>query len=161
MLPRTQWTFLSDPYFNLFLPPAPSRFFLPQFLLPISRSHATFTPSSLLISRSLCSICSPPFSSLPFSLLPLIPSIIFLSSPCSSCAAASFPFMLQFLPCLFPTRLIPLLPLSDHFVLGRCLLMGQGVNTYSICYAPEHLMTQENPSWLDVHSCQGRPLCHN
>lgn len=45
--PQTRWTFLSDTYFNLFLRPAPSLFFLPQFFLPMAWSHATFTPSSL------------------------------------------------------------------------------------------------------------------
>lgn len=86
-LPRTQWTFLSDTYFNLFLLLAPALFFLPQFFLPMARSHATFTPSALLLSRSL---------------LHLLASLLFTSFQLASLNPLSQTFLsVLFLLCIF------------------------------------------------------------
>lgn len=143
-------------YFNLFLLLAPSLAFLPHFFLPMATSHATFTPSSLLLSRSLLHLLAFLF----FTSF----QRVFLESPLS----LPFPIRALILLCFphsfspLPVSSILLILLPSHvFVLGRCLLMEKGVNTYTICCAPETWMTQENPSWLDVRAAHGRPLCYN
>lgn len=79
-------TFLSDTFY-LFLLLAPALFFLPQFFLPMARSHATFTPSSLLLSHSLLHLLLSLFFSA-FQLASLKSPSLFLSSVCSSNSAS-------------------------------------------------------------------------
>lgn len=117
-------------YFNLFLLLAPALFFLPQFFLPMARSHATFTPSSLLLSCSLLHLLISLFFT-SFQLAYLKSPSLFLSSVCSSNSAS---FILPCCTYCSLMSLILLLPLMSHvFVLGQCLLMGKGVNNYTIC----------------------------
>lgn len=109
VVPQTRWTFLSDTliYFLLL---APALLFLPQFFLPMARSHATFTPSSLLLCCSLLHLLiSLSFTS--FQLVSLKSSSLFLSSVCSSNSASfilpcrtycSLMCLILLLPCLCP-----------------------------------------------------------
>lgn len=96
----TQNVFLSAPldpmnfpvwYFNLFLLLAPVLLFLPQFFLPMARSHATFTPSSLLLCCSLLHLLISLFFT-SFQHASLKSPSLFLPSVCSSDSAS---FILQ------------------------------------------------------------------
>ena len=145
-LPQTQWTFLSDTCFNLFLlfaPPPSPVFFLPQYFLPMARPHATFTVSSLVLTHSLLHLLSCLFFT-SFTLASLNCSFICLPLLC-----ISFPSVLHFLQChpsltSFTFTSVP----SLAFVAEQCLSMGRGWTPTPCCF-------MGNPTWLDVIAGQG------